>query len=69
MKRVVLLRRLADEACVLDRSDGPHDVYRNIITGKRAPVPRHREINEFTARAIIRALSAPSGGEQGGADS
>lgn len=55
MKRVVLLRRLADEACVLDRSDGPHDVYRNIITGKRAPVPRHREINEFTARAIIRA--------------
>ena len=55
MKRVVLLRRLADEACVLDRSDGPHDVYRNTITGKRAPVPRHREINEFTARAVIRA--------------
>lgn len=59
MKRVELLRRLADEACVLDRSDGPHDVYRNIITGKCAPVPRHREINEFTARAIIRRLATP----------
>lgn len=68
MKRAALLRILADEACVLDRSGGPHDVYRNILTGKRAPVPRHREINEFTARAIIRALSAPSGGEQGGED-
>lgn len=60
MKRVDLLRRLADEACVLDRSDGPHDIYRNIITGKRAPVPRHREINEYTARAIIRRLSTPT---------
>lgn len=63
MKRVVLLRRLADEACVLDRSDGPHDVYRNIITGKRAPVPRHREINEFTAKAILRRLSTPANPE------
>jgi hypothetical protein len=60
VKRVDLLRRLADEACVLDRSDGPHDIYRNIITGKRAPVPRHREINEYTARAIIRRLSTPT---------
>ena len=59
MKRADLLRLLRDEACVLDRSDGPHDVYRNILTGKSAPVPRHREINEFTARAIIRRLSAP----------
>ena len=63
MKRVVLLRRLADEACVVDRSDGPHDVYRNIITGKRAPVPRHREINEFTAKAILRRLSTPANPE------
>lgn len=59
MKRVDLLRILRDEACVLDRSDGPHDVYRNILTGKTAPVPRHREINEFTARAIIKRLAAP----------
>lgn len=54
-----MLRILRAEACVLDRSDGPHDVYRNIITGKCAPVPRHREINEFTARAIIKRLSSP----------
>ena len=60
MKRVDLLRRLRDEACVFDRAGGGHDIWRNIITGMRAPVPRHREINELTARAIIRKLSAPS---------
>ncbi|MGN0847384.1 MAG: type II toxin-antitoxin system HicA family toxin [Kiritimatiellia bacterium] len=60
MKRADLLRRLEEEACVLERSTGPHDVYRNILTGRRAPVPRHREINEFTARAILRVLAAPS---------
>ena len=30
---------------------------------------RHREVNENTARKIIRKLSAPSGGGKGGADS
>ena len=59
MKRVDLLRRLREEGCVLVRTVGRHDFYRNVITGESRPVPRHREIKETTARSILRALSAP----------
>ena len=59
MKRLDLLRRLDAEGCVLVRSRGGHDIYRNVMTGATQPVPRHREINEITARSIIRHLSAP----------
>ena len=61
MKRVDLIRQIIDEGCVLARARGGHDIYRNVITGATQPVPRHREINELTARAIIRALSSPDG--------
>jgi len=60
VKHVDLIRVITDEGCVLLRSVGGHDVYRNVITGVQSPVPRHREVNEYTARAIIRKLSAPS---------
>ena len=67
MKRLDLLRRLADEVCVLVRTRGGHDIYRNVITGATQPVPRHRELNELTARSILRHLSAPQAdGEEGG---
>ena len=59
MKRRDLLARLHDEGCVLVRTVGGHDWYRNVITGAAQPIPRHREIKEFTARAIIRRLSVP----------
>ena len=60
VKRRDLIARLTEEGCVLVRTVGKHDFYRNVITGALQPVPRHREIKEFTARAIIRRLSAPS---------
>lgn len=60
MKRHDLLARLRDEGCVLARHGAGHDLYRNVITGKQEAVPRHAEINEYTARDIIRRLSAPS---------
>ena len=60
MKRRLLLRRIADEGAVLVRNGSDHDWYRNVITGKMSAVPRHREINEYTALSIIRDLSAPS---------
>lgn len=63
MKRLDLLRRLADEGCVLVRSRGGHDIYRNVITGVTQPVPRHREINEITARSIIARLSVSDNAE------
>lgn len=59
MKRRALLRRIYEEGCVLVRRGSGHDLYRNVITGKMDAVPRHAEINEYTARDIIRNLSAP----------
>lgn len=59
MKRVDLITAITDEGCVLARSRGGHDIYRNVITGVQQPVPRHREIKEWLARTIIRKLSAP----------
>ena len=59
MKRRALLRRIDEEGCVLVRHGSGHDLYRNVITGKMDAVPRHAEINEYTARDIIRNLSAP----------
>jgi len=60
MKFRDLVNRLVDEGCVFVRHGGGHDVYRNVITGRAEAVPRHREVKEFTARAIIKRLSAPS---------
>ena len=59
MKHRDLIRRLLEEGCVLVRATGGHDVYRSVITGATQPVPRHREVNENTARAILRRLAAP----------
>ena len=57
------MRRLEEEGCVLVRSRGGLDIYRNVITGVTQPVPRHREINEITARSIIKHLSVPEESE------
>ena len=61
MKRRDLIARLRAEGCVLVRTVGRHDFYRNAITGESRPVPRNSEVKEMTARATIRALSAPDG--------
>ena len=65
MKRLDLIRILNEEGCVLVRQRGGHDIYRNVITGVTQPVPRHREINELTAKKIIKELSAPARGSDG----
>ena len=56
MKRRDLLRRLEQAGFSLVRSDGKHDMYgRGEV---RIPVPRHKEIKEPTARAILRRAGA-----------
>ena len=60
VNRRILLRslaRLAKDSSVafrLERSTGPHDVYRwgdHMIS-----IPRHREVNERLARSILREV-------------
>jgi len=60
MKHADLIRRIVEDGAVLARSRGGNDIYRNVITGVQQPVPRHREINEWLAKAIIERLSPPS---------
>ena len=52
MKRKDLIKLLTNAGGWLDREGGKHDIYTN---GKKSePIPRHREINEELAKAIIR---------------
>jgi mRNA interferase HicA len=52
MKRRELEQRLEQLGWRLSRHGGRHDVWRR---GERElAVPRHREINEYTARAILK---------------
>lgn len=59
MKFRDLVRRIREEGAVLVRHGHDHDWYRNVITGRMEAVPRHREINEMTARSILHRLAAP----------
>lgn len=52
MKRRVLIRKLESNGWYKARSGNSHDIYTN---GKQSePIPRHKEINELTAKAILK---------------
>ena len=52
-------KHLRTHGCHLDHHGGRHDVWRNPANGHQEPLPRHREINNFTAAAICRGLGIP----------
>ncbi len=52
MKRKQFIRELEKAGCFLHRYGGKHDIYLNPATGKKAPVPRHREIKDSLCRLI-----------------
>ncbi len=57
MKRRDLLKMLAELGCILVRHGSNHDWYINPETKIAQAVPRHSEIDEYLAKAIIKALS------------
>jgi len=59
VKRVDLVRHLEAHGCRLLREGGNHSLYMNRAANKTSTVPRHREINDFLARRICRALEIP----------
>jgi predicted RNA binding protein YcfA (HicA-like mRNA interferase family) len=59
MKRRDLIQHIKDHGCYLDREGAHHSIYRNPASGRCAPVPRHREIKETTARTICDQLVIP----------
>ena len=56
MKRKQLVRELEQAGCVLHRHGARHDIYRNPINGRKAPVPRHTEIRDSLYRLIRKQL-------------
>lgn len=52
MKKLDLEKKLKALGWWMDRQGGSHEVWTNGI--RVTTVPRHREINELTAKAILR---------------
>jgi len=57
MKRGALLKRIKAIGCVFVKHGKKHDVYENPRTHEFTSIPRHTEINEYTAKSIIKKLS------------
>ena len=56
MKRKELIKELEKIGCVLLRHGGNHDWYHNPETKISQPVPRHKEINEYIAKHILKMM-------------
>ncbi len=52
MKQKDLIKRLENGGFVFERHGAGHDVY--VRGSQRETVPRHKEINEILARAILK---------------
>ena len=59
MSRQELLKHLKKHGCKLLREGRSHSIWVNPGNQQQASVPRHREINDYTARAICRQLGIP----------
>ncbi len=67
MKRQAFIRELERAGCEFVRHGKQHDLYRNPVNGRQAPLPRHREIAEKLCEVIRRQLSvfeSESGGDE-----
>ena len=56
MKRNEFLKILARHGVTFFRHGGGHDIYINEKTGKKAAVPRHSEVGNKMAKAILKEL-------------
>ncbi len=52
MKRKELIKRLEKDGFVFERHGGSHDIY--VRGSEREEIPRHKEIDEMLAQAILR---------------
>jgi predicted RNA binding protein YcfA (HicA-like mRNA interferase family) len=57
MKRNEFIKILSGNGVVFFRSGSKHDIYRQIITGKKVSVPRHGEIDNLLAKEIFKELN------------
>ncbi|MCL2380041.1 MAG: type II toxin-antitoxin system HicA family toxin [Treponema sp.] len=57
MKREKLLERVRETGAIFVRHGRKHDIYENPRTHEYAQIPRHPDINEYTAKDILKKLS------------
>ena len=57
MKRELLLQKAHKYGAVFVRHGKKHDIYENPRTHKYTQIPRHPDVNEYTARDILNKLS------------
>ena len=57
MKREKLLEKINETGAVFVRYGRKHDIYKNPRTHEFISIPRHPDINEYTAKDIIKKLS------------
>jgi predicted RNA binding protein YcfA (HicA-like mRNA interferase family) len=56
MKRNDFIRILGENGVIFFRSGSKHDIYQQITTGKKVPVPRHGEIENILAKESLKEL-------------
>ncbi len=59
MKRRDLEKHLRRNGCRFHHAGGRHDIWVNPSTGDQEAIPRHSEINDFTARSLCEGLNVP----------
>jgi len=57
VKKETLLKKVNETGAVFVRHGKKHDIYENPRTHEYTQIPRHSDINEYTARGIIKKLS------------
>jgi len=57
MKREKLLEKVHKLGAIFIRHGKKHDIYQNPRTHEFTSIPRHSDINEYTAKGIIKKLS------------
>jgi len=60
MKRQALLKHLLQCGCVLLREGRSHSIWVNPANGHQTSIPRHRDVNDFTSKAICKQLGIPN---------
>ena len=57
MKREKVLEKANEYGAIFVRRGKKHDIYENPRTHEYTQIPRHNDINEYTAKDIIKKLS------------
>jgi predicted RNA binding protein YcfA (HicA-like mRNA interferase family) len=59
VKRNEFIQHLANNNCFLLRHGSKHDIYQNVVTGKKTTLPRHPKIDKLLCDQVCKQLEIP----------